>query len=97
MTDRKAGYGRECGRLVHIKNKPRNFVGLVGDDGLIQKALKRQLRNCHLCSDALLRGCGADARKLIARASRRSLRKQLCKRVEGIANAGEGMREGHFA
>ena len=78
-----------------VEDKPGDLVGLVGDDGLVEEALQRQVGEGDLRGDALLRGGGADAGELIAGACGGGAGEEGREGVKSVADAGDGVRVGH--
>ena len=53
---------------MSVDNKPRDFVGLIGNDRLVEKHGKRQVGKRELRRDALLTSRRRDARELVTAA-----------------------------
>lgn len=70
-------------------------MGWDGDDGLVEESLEGQVGKGKLGGDALLRGGGADAGKLVAGAGGGGSSEEFGERREGVADAGDGVRVGH--
>ena len=64
----RCAIGAKAARVVRVDDKPRDLVGLVGDERLVQERLQGQIGERQLRRQPLHAVCGGDARELIARA-----------------------------
>ena len=67
-----------------IDDQAGDLVVLVGDDGLLQELLQRNVRQRHPRRDHLLGAIGGDPRQAIAGARRRGLGQQIAQIVEDV-------------
>ena len=65
------------GGIMGVDDQPRDLVGLVGDNRIVQEFAQRQVAKRHLRRHPLRAGRGGNAGKLVARASRRCFGKQF--------------------
>ena len=85
-------YRRKCSLVVRVEDQPGDFVFLVGNDGLVEKADERKFGQRHARSHALSGGARSDACKHIARAQWCGFRQQVLEVGKAPGGAADGMR-----
>mmetsp|Transcript_3267 Transcript_3267/g.8347 ORF Transcript_3267/g.8347 Transcript_3267/m.8347 type:complete len:240 (+) Transcript_3267:954-1673(+) len=91
----QVGDGCEGSGVVGVDDKPGDLVGLVGHDGLAEKALQRQLGQRELSGHALAGVGSGHAGQLVARAARAGFGQQGAQVGKAVALTAEGLGVGH--
>ena len=83
-ADGQRRYRRKGRRVVAIDDQAGDLIVFVGDDGLLQELLQRNVRQRHPRRDHVLGAIGGDARQAIAGARRRGLGQEIAQIIEDI-------------
>src|ERR1700679_2893175 len=90
------GKGGEFVRVVVcIQDEAGDFVGLVGDEGFVEKGGEREIGEGHLGRDALDGGAGGYAGEFVTGARGCGFGEEVFEVAEGVGNAVDGVVERH--